>query len=97
MAHLEMLRFVRHGIAPLVILAVDRGWLPEAVQKDVIEFLAIGASLALAYGWSWLNERNNERDKLAAAQQASAVGSGGGSGGRGAENQRPHEKARGAG
>jgi hypothetical protein len=60
MVSIELLRVVRHGVAPLVILAVDRGWLPGAAKGDVTEFLAILLSLGLAYGWSYWNERKRD-------------------------------------
>lgn len=56
----EILRVVRHGVAPFVILAVEQGWLPAAAKKDAVEFIAIVLSFGLAYGWSWWNERRKQ-------------------------------------
>lgn len=57
MVAIELLRVVRHGVAPFIILAIEKGWLPKAAQSDAIEFTAILLSFGLAYGWSWWNER----------------------------------------
>jgi hypothetical protein len=57
MIAIELLRVVRHGVAPFIILIVEKGWLPKAAQSDVVEFVAILVSFGLAYGWSWWNER----------------------------------------
>lgn len=59
----EILRVVRHGVAPLVIIAVEQGWLPKAAQKDAIEFTAIIVSFALAWGWSAYNEHRRDLGK----------------------------------
>lgn len=53
----ELQRFLRHGLAPLVTWMVSEEYLPEAMQKDVLEALVIGVSLAVPYLWSWLRER----------------------------------------
>lgn len=68
MITVELLRVVRHGVAPLIIWVVEEGWLPEAAQSDVVEFIAILVSLGLAYGWSWWNER--KRDRISADEQS---------------------------
>jgi hypothetical protein len=60
MVAIELLRVVRHGVAPFVILAIEKGWLPKAAQSDAIEFIAILLSFGLAYGWSWWNERKRD-------------------------------------
>lgn len=54
---MELMRFMRHAFAPLVIYAVERGWLPEAAQADVIEALVIAVAFAIPYGLSWLRDR----------------------------------------
>ncbi len=53
----EMNRLLRHLIAPLVVIAVDRGWLPEAAQGDVTEALVLLAGLAVPVVWSWMREK----------------------------------------
>lgn len=50
-------RLIRHLIAPLVIWAVEAGWLPAFAQHDVTEALAIALALALPLAWSWARER----------------------------------------
>ena len=50
-------RIVRHAVTPLAIIAVDQGWLPEAAQADVIELGVIVVSFAVAYGYSWLQDK----------------------------------------
>ena len=57
----ELNRIVRHTVAPLVILAVERGWVPEAAQHDVTEIVTILAVLVGVYIWSRLNARPTER------------------------------------
>lgn len=53
----EMNRLLRHLIAPLVVIAVDRGWLPEAAQGDVTEALVLLVGLAVPVVWSWMREK----------------------------------------
>jgi hypothetical protein len=53
----ETLRFVRHAVTPLAIVAVHQGWLPEAAQADVIEVGVIAVSFAVAMLMSWREDR----------------------------------------
>lgn len=53
----ELLRFLRHAIAPFVIYAVEQGWLPKSAQSDVIEVAVIALGFAIPYGWSWIKDR----------------------------------------
>lgn len=71
----ELLRVVRHGVAPLVIIAIEQGWLPEAAKKDAVEFTAILLSFGLAYGWSWWHERRKQNPVVDPEQLNRAVGS----------------------
>lgn len=56
----EIGRIVRHTIAPMVILAVDRGWIPEAAQHDVVELLTILVAIGAVYGVSWWRDKQKE-------------------------------------
>lgn len=53
----EVNRIARHIAAPVVVLAVERGWLPAAAQGDVTELLVIVLVLGGVYVWSRLNAR----------------------------------------
>ena len=57
----EIGRLIRHAIAPVVIVAVERGWIPEAAQHDLIELAAIALTFALVYGVSWRRDKQKER------------------------------------
>lgn len=57
----ELHRFLRHAVGPLVILAVENGWLPESVSGDVIEAAVIALGFALPLAWSWLLDRKGWR------------------------------------
>lgn len=76
MIAVELLRFVRHGVTPLVILAVERGWIPAAAESDLIEFAAIAISFLLAYGWSIRNELVSRRAAMGIQDTAGPVASG---------------------
>jgi hypothetical protein len=54
-------RVLRHAITPMVILAVDRGWLPEAAQHDVVELSTIAATFIIVYGVSWWRDKQKGR------------------------------------
>ena len=54
----EIQRLIRHGIVPLVIIAVQAGGLPVAAQSDVIEFSVMSLSIAGPFVWSWLRDRS---------------------------------------
>ena len=87
-------RLVRHAVAPLVILAVERGWLPASVKGDVTEFIIIGLSLILAYGWSYWNEHYKAGVVLVDGQQDSPDGDSGpcGTGCTEAAGSKPEEE-----
>jgi len=70
-------RLVRHAVAPLVIIAVEKGWLPKSVQGDITEFLIIVTSLLVAYGWSYWNEHYKNSVVVADGQQDSPDGDSG--------------------
>lgn len=53
----EIARLIRHIITPLVLLLVQAGWLPEAMQGDVTEAVIIILTLVLTFLWSWYNEQ----------------------------------------
>lgn len=53
----ETTRLLRHTIAPVVVLAVERGWLPESVANDVTEVAVICGSVLVALLFSWLQDR----------------------------------------
>jgi hypothetical protein len=59
-AYSELARALRHAVAPLVILAVERGWIPAAAQNDAIELGVIVATFAIVYGVSWWRDRQKE-------------------------------------
>jgi hypothetical protein len=65
----ELLRFLRHALAPFVVIAVERGWLPDGAQNDATEVLVILAGFGVAYLWS----RRNERQRAAAEQAPQAT------------------------
>jgi len=54
-------RVLRHAITPIVILAVDRGIIPEAAQHDVVELSVIAVTFALVYGVSWWRDKQKEQ------------------------------------
>ena len=57
----EVGRIARHAITPLVIFAVDRGWIPDAAQHDVLELIVIVATFGAVYGVSWWRDKQKER------------------------------------
>lgn len=52
----ELARLIRHGVAPIVMYLVAKGWLPEYMQGDVTEGLVIAVSLAIPYVASWVRD-----------------------------------------
>lgn len=56
----EIARIARHTITPIVVIAVDRGWVPAAAQNDLIEILIIVATFAGVYGVSWWRDKQKE-------------------------------------
>lgn len=53
----ELHRFLRHALGPLVVLAVEKGWLPEAAQGDFTEAVVIALGFALPVLWSYVLDR----------------------------------------
>ena len=56
----EANRVLRHAITPMVILAVDRGWIPEGAQHDVVELSVIALTFTIVYGVSWWRDRQKD-------------------------------------
>ena len=54
----EMLRAIRHGVAPLTAWLVLNGYLPDYMEGDITELLVIGVSVAVPYAFSWLRDRS---------------------------------------
>nr|DAU76353.1 MAG TPA: hypothetical protein [Caudoviricetes sp.] len=50
------LRVIRHALTPLVVLLVSKGWLPEEVQGDLVEFLLVTIVAGLTLLWSYLKD-----------------------------------------
>lgn len=57
-------RLIRHMLVPLVMLMIERGWLPAAAQEDAIELLLIIVTSFLVLLWSYLRELKVEDKKL---------------------------------
>lgn len=53
----EMLRLIRHGIAPLVTWLVLNGYLPEYMQGDVTELAVIAVSVGAPMAFSWMRDK----------------------------------------
>ena len=53
---MELNRFLRHLFAPIVTLAVGKGWLPEYMQGDVLDLAVIATAWAIPYGISWYRD-----------------------------------------
>jgi len=53
----ELHRFLRHALGPFVVLAVEQGWLPEAMQQDTLEAGVIALGFLLPFLWSWILDR----------------------------------------
>ena len=49
----ELNRAVRHIAAPLIVIAVERGWIPERFQQDALELTIIVATILIIHGVSW--------------------------------------------
>lgn len=69
---IEVARLLRHGVAPLVAVAVYRGWLPESAQTETIEAFAVIGSVGVMYLWSLIRDR--KRNSRADQQQPDRVG-----------------------
>lgn len=65
----EIGRTVRHAVTPVVIILVERGYLPEAAQHDVIEFGVIVAAFIGAYGYSWWQDKKELKAQQAKEKQ----------------------------
>lgn len=53
----EFSRLVRHLVGPLVAFLVSRGFLPEYMQSDAVEFLTLSIVLGSVYAWSFVRDR----------------------------------------
>ena len=56
----ELTRLLRYSITPLVIIAVNRGWIPETARQDIVEAAIIVASLATQLVWSYLRDKKRQ-------------------------------------
>lgn len=56
----ELNRIIRHSIAPLVIIAVDRGWIPAGAEDSIIELATILVAIAIPYGISLWRDMKKE-------------------------------------
>lgn len=54
---IEIGRLIRHAAAPLVAVAVSRGWLPESAQSETVEAFAVIGSVGVMYAWSLIRDR----------------------------------------
>lgn len=57
----ELHRFLRHALGPFAVLAVDKGWLPEAMQDDVMESAVVALGFLLPFVWSWILDKADLR------------------------------------
>lgn len=53
----EIMRLIRHGVAPLVAYAVAGGYLPEYMAGDVTEFIVLGIAIIAPLVFSWQRDR----------------------------------------
>jgi len=53
----ELIRLVRHLVAPLIAYLVTAGYLPEALQGQVTEFVLMGVGVAVALTFSWTRDQ----------------------------------------
>lgn len=49
---IELTRALRHLLTPFTIWAVEKGWLPEVFQGDLVEFGVILGAFLVSYVWS---------------------------------------------
>lgn len=49
-------RLLRHLLLPMVVFAINQGWLPEAAQEDAVELLLIFVTSSVVLGWSYFRE-----------------------------------------
>jgi len=54
----EIMRLIRHGVAPLVAYAVAGGYLPESMAGDVTEFIVLGVAIIAPIIFSWQRDRS---------------------------------------
>ena len=64
----EVNRLLRHAVPVAVILGVERGWVPEAMQGPLTEIGLILVTLAVSYVASILSDRARERAARLAAR-----------------------------
>lgn len=57
----ELLRFLRHAVAPFTTWLVAKGYLPEAMQSDVTEVIVLGLGFAIPFGVSYIRDHRRER------------------------------------
>jgi len=55
----DIKRLIRHVAPVAVVYAVNKGWIPEEMQNDVIEIAVIASGIGLSLIWS------RSRDKAA--------------------------------
>ena len=53
----ELHRLIRHGVAPLTMWMVAKGYLPEYMQGDVTEAIVIAVSIIAPIAVSWLRDK----------------------------------------
>ena len=53
----DILRLVRHIMAPAVAFLVGRGYVPDSMSGDLTEGGIVAASLVVAFIWSRANEK----------------------------------------
>ena len=54
----EIMRLIRHGVAPLIAYAVAGGYLPESMAGDVTEFIVLGVAIIAPLVFSWLRDQS---------------------------------------
>jgi cell division protein FtsL len=56
----EFFRFLRHLFGPIVVYAVETGWLPESAQGDGIEVLVMAFGFGVPYLISWWRDKKRQ-------------------------------------
>ena len=69
----ELSRFLRHAITPLVAILVSAGWLPAKIASDVTEAFVLLVSFLGVYLWSRHKEKKAERETRERAFQEVAL------------------------
>lgn len=59
----EILRLIRHLIAPLMAFLVAKGWLPAYLQHDIAEVAIIVVSLVTVVVFSMKRDKKKEETK----------------------------------